>query len=516
MPEIGDIISGKYRILGRLGSGAMGVVFVALNVDTEKRVALKWLNPALMSVPNIAERFRLEAKATGRVHHPNVVAVHDCGEHAGELYLVMEYLDGRTLRAHLTAATEHRLGLHEALGLMFPVMRGVAAAHGVSVLHRDLKPENVLLCESPDGLAPIPKVLDFGLAKVRSAAASHAATMSMPGSVFGTYQYMAPEQLRSLPDIDERVDVYALGATLYELLSGHPPHQADNAVDLVLEVLAGAAPALDGLVGDLPEGLSEVVEKALARERGERFASVEAFALALEPFAPLPFRGNAQVKSTPPALPGAARGSDAGATRGSDAYARSARPERSGVGTAVSETFAELRELSQLIVNSLHPAAGARTYLQVGVCLVTLFVQPSSMDLGAEHAAAADSNTTAPVLTPAAPEPDAPSHHDAPTDDWAGTAPQPSAAEALPEGFEPPAPAQPEPEQPVQLQPQLQPKQPQPQPRVAAPKAPHSPARLQPSVARPAPPQLSAPSPAPHGKPVSAGNLRTDEFYPHP
>ena len=283
MPEIGEVVSGKYRILDHLGSGAMGIVFSAVHIETEKQVALKWLNPAISSMPGGAERFRREAKATGRIHHPNVVAVHDCGEHTGQLYIVMEHLKGRTLRAHLNDAPDKRLPLAEALALLIPVMRGISAAHSVGVLHRDMKPENVLLCESPDGLPALPKVLDFGLAKVRSDV-GFATKLSMAGALLGTFQYMAPELLHPDHEPDERVDVYALGAMLYELLSGLPPYCAENAVDLVLQIHAGDAPEIASLVHDLPHELSPVLARALARDPEARYRDVASFALDLEPF----------------------------------------------------------------------------------------------------------------------------------------------------------------------------------------------------------------------------------------
>lgn len=281
MPQIGDVISDKYRILERLGAGGMGVVFLAVHLDTEKRVALKWLNPAIAQVPTGKERFKREAKATGRIHHPNVVSVHDWSEHLGELYIVMEYLSGCTLRAHLMQAHNHRLAVESALSLMFPIMRGVAAAHAVRVLHRDLKPDNVWLAESPDGLPPVPKVFDFGLAKLRNATGL-SAKLSVPGSVLGTFQYMAPEQLTAHAELDERSDVYSLGAMLYEMLAGAPPYRADNAVDLMLQLRAGDPPPLHTIDAEVPAGLSEVVGLALARDPGERYASVEVFAAGLE------------------------------------------------------------------------------------------------------------------------------------------------------------------------------------------------------------------------------------------
>lgn len=283
MPEVGDTVSDKYRILESVGAGAMGVVFRALHLDTEKHVALKWLNPALTKVPTSVERFKREAKATGRINHPNVVSVYDLGQHAGEYYIVMEFLAGDTLRAHLNAAPERRLGTAEALQIILPVMGGVAAAHGAGVLHRDLKPENVLLAqpsEANGNMQPVPKVLDFGLAKVRNDTRS-SANLSLPGSVLGTYHYMAPELLKADGELDERSDVYALGAMLYEMLSGEPPYSADNAIDLVLRMHDTEARPLHTHGLSLPEGLSEVVQQALARDPSLRYGSVEELSAAL-------------------------------------------------------------------------------------------------------------------------------------------------------------------------------------------------------------------------------------------
>ncbi|MET0344280.1 MAG: serine/threonine-protein kinase [Polyangiales bacterium] len=283
MPAAGEIIGGKYRILGELGAGGMGVVLAARHVDTERQVALKWLSPALSHLPEAAARFKREAKAAGRILHPNVVAVHDCSEHEGQLYLVMEQLVGRTLRATMARAGG-KLPPADAFGVLFPVLRGVAAAHAAGVLHRDLKPENVLLADSPDGLEPMPKVLDFGLAKLRDAGRKSQLTqLTAPAALMGTYQYMAPEQLRGRDDLDERVDVYALGVMLYEMLTGVLPYAADNPVDLALQVLESEPVPLSAHDASLSPALGDVVARALARDRAERFASVEAFALALAP-----------------------------------------------------------------------------------------------------------------------------------------------------------------------------------------------------------------------------------------
>jgi serine/threonine-protein kinase len=290
LPKAGDIVGRKYRIAASIGAGGMGVVYEALHVDTEGPVALKWLNPELSSSAEAVERFKIEARAMGRIHHPNVVAVHDLGEHEGSLYLVMELLKGGSLRKRME---QGRMSLAECLQVLFPVMRGVAAAHSVKVLHRDLKPDNIFLAESPDGLEAAPKVLDFGIAKLCSDS-ERTSAVSAKTTMMGTYQYMPFEQLHGRKDLDDRVDVYALGCVLYSMLSGRLPYQADNPVDLALQMLQADPKPVTVHQSGLPSGLSQVIAKALARDRAERFASVDQFALALEPFAQgLRYRGMA-------------------------------------------------------------------------------------------------------------------------------------------------------------------------------------------------------------------------------
>ncbi|MFT3925176.1 MAG: protein kinase [Myxococcales bacterium] len=281
LPSVGDTV-GNYQVLRRIGAGGMGVVFEALNVDTDGKVALKFLSPELLNNPEAVKRFRLEAKATGRIQHPNVVAVHNIGEHRGQLYLVMEFLRGRSLREELSKGL---FDVARALEVMFPVMRGVAAAHAVGVLHRDLKPENIFLAESPDGLAPIPKVLDFGIAKLTSEVEGTHGGASARTAFMGTYQYMAFEQLHARKDLDGRVDVYALGTVLYHVVTGALPYRADNPVDLALAMLQSDPMPANYYTPSLPEGFSEVLNMALARDRDQRFPDIEAFAQALTPYA---------------------------------------------------------------------------------------------------------------------------------------------------------------------------------------------------------------------------------------
>lgn len=280
LPRAGELIARKYRIERELGAGGMGVVYEAVNIDTDRKVALKWLNPQLSTSEEANERFKREAKVMGRIDHPNVVAAFDCGESDGQLYLVMELLRGKSLREHLPKGP---MPVEEACRIMLPVIRGVAAAHAAGVLHRDLKPENIFLCDSPDGLESVPKVLDFGIAKLHSDLEETA--LSAASALLGTYQYMAPEQLRKQRDLDERVDVYALGVVLYRMLVGTLPYHADNPVDLALQILQTEAPFASTVVPAVPVALGEVVARAIEPNRDKRFQNMHELAVALEPFA---------------------------------------------------------------------------------------------------------------------------------------------------------------------------------------------------------------------------------------
>jgi serine/threonine protein kinase len=308
LPKPGDLIGAKYRIESSIGAGGMGVVFEAVHLDTDARVAIKWLSPELSATPAAVERFKVEARATGRIRHPNVVAIHDIAEHEGSVFLVMELLRGCSLRSRLAQGP---CDIVEACRILFPVMRGVAAAHAVKVLHRDLKPENIFLAESPDGLEPIPKVLDFGIAKL-SWDASSTKQQSAQTGLMGTYPYMAFEQLHARGDLDGRVDVYALGAVLYNMLTCRLPYEADNPVDLALRMLQSQPEPVTVYVPSLPPEIDAVVERALARDRDQRYATVDDFALALEPFAgPLRYRGGSR-SASPVSSPG---GGDSGEVR---------------------------------------------------------------------------------------------------------------------------------------------------------------------------------------------------------
>jgi len=280
-PELGTCLAGKYEVERLLGEGSMGAVYAARNLTTGKNVAIKWLIAERETDFTLVDRFRREARAAGRVDHPNVVTIFDVGQHDNAVFLVMELLHGEPLSDILHRG---RLDPDEVIGLMIPVMRGVAAAHAAGVVHRDLKPENVFFCRAPDGSLREPKVLDFGISKLVGDAALDELRATRTGVVIGTPTYMSPEQIAGTQEIDSRIDVYALGVMLYEMLAGRPPFVAGTYTALVVQIATVDPPDLRELRPDIDPELVSVIERAMKRDRDDRFADVESLARALEPF----------------------------------------------------------------------------------------------------------------------------------------------------------------------------------------------------------------------------------------
>ncbi len=281
-PQPGELVADKYVIERELGRGGMGVVYRARHRITDRVVALKWL---LEDDPQRRERFLREARAMGRLAHPNVVGVLDVGEHEGATFLVMDYLEGKSLREVLDAG---RCETAQAIRYLMPALSGVAAAHQAGLLHRDLKPENLFVLCDHDGTPYDTTVLDFGVAKPFGQDHGQA-SLTHSGAIVGTPRYMAPEQLGEETELDPRCDLYSLGIILYELLTGELPYRAKSLNALLLEILTGDVRSPKELNDSLPEELCEVVLKALARKREDRFEDVAAFARALEPFGEVRF-----------------------------------------------------------------------------------------------------------------------------------------------------------------------------------------------------------------------------------
>ncbi|NOJ77014.1 serine/threonine protein kinase [Myxococcus xanthus] len=268
---LGRVVAGRFRILRRLGQGGMGSVYLAEQVGIGQQVAMKFLNSGLSMDPDVARRFLNEAKSYARVAHPNAVTLHDFGQdEEGSLYISMEYVEGDDLKSLL--ATCGRLALDEAVDIVLQVADVLAYAHARQVIHRDLKPENIMVRQGMRGRHV--KVLDFGIARITDGATR----LTIQGSVAGTPRYMSPEQAMGL-DVDARADVYAVGIVLFELLTGQQPFDGSSVSEIMQKQVHQPMPRLAQVVADLQQpAVDAVIQKATAKRREERYATMEAFA----------------------------------------------------------------------------------------------------------------------------------------------------------------------------------------------------------------------------------------------
>jgi len=295
--RLGELVGGKYRVTRLLARGGMGVVYEAQHAVVHRRFAIKFLRRDLAERRDILARFQREAEAAGALENDNVTAAIDFGvSQDGAPYIVMEYLVGESLADLLQRVG--RLPLARAADLVAQACRGVAAAHAAGIVHRDLKPHNLFVSRRDDG-TDLLKVLDFGVAKLQ--AIEDAGGETRTGTVLGTAAYMAPEQARGESVIDQRADVYALGAVLYELVSLKRPHPGDSQNAILHHIATQPAVPLGSVQSELPAALVALVERTLASDPALRPASAEAMAQALSAF------GRRQVWPAGPEDPGAAR-----------------------------------------------------------------------------------------------------------------------------------------------------------------------------------------------------------------
>ena len=264
----------QYRIISPLGAGGMGEVYLAEDTRLERRVALKFLPALLTRDKGHMRRFEQEARAVAALSHPNVCVIHEVVETAeGNTCIVMEYVEGVTLRERLA---EGPMKVGEALNAAIQAASALSAAHAAGIVHRDIKLENIMLRR--DGYA---KVLDFGLAKLtetRTATGSGETTQELvnttPGMVVGTVSYMSPEQARGLP-VDTRSDVWSLGVVLYELVSGRQPFQGATPTDVIISIAEREPAPLAKYAAGVPTRLQQIVTKALAKDREQRYQTAE-------------------------------------------------------------------------------------------------------------------------------------------------------------------------------------------------------------------------------------------------
>jgi serine/threonine protein kinase len=284
-PQPGDVLGDRYRVIEVVGSGGMGVVYRAQNVVTAKYVALKWLRPLFASGAG-GERLLREARAASLLKHPHIVDVYDLTKDTASdtWVLVMELLQGETLRQYILRSSQARPStkLSTFIALLLPAVEAVVAAHELGIVHRDLKPENIFLERVPHTKRVVPKVLDFGIAKLND---PRERTLTVTGTTLGTPFYMAPEQYHGDRDIDARTDVYAFGAMLYEAITGRMPHAASSLPELALKVTTKAAEPVKSLCPNLPSSLARLVDAALALNKEDRLPTLKLLHDELELFA---------------------------------------------------------------------------------------------------------------------------------------------------------------------------------------------------------------------------------------
>jgi eukaryotic-like serine/threonine-protein kinase len=278
---VNTVLDGQYQMEALLGKGGMGAVYRARHILLGDRVAIKVLPPEVRTNAEWLRRFRREGQAARRFRHPNAVTVYDLRTAAdGTIYMVMEYVEGHTL--DVAIKTRGRFSAAEALDILSPIMSVLDTAHSMGVVHRDLKPENIMIGKATDA-PPTIKLLDLGIAKMREIAGDNGGNtaLTMAGQVLGTPYYMSPEQWGEIPrdgssEIDGRADIYSLGLVFYEMILGRRCFSGNTLHELRREHVSTTPRPLREVAPDVPRGFSDAIERATAKDRGDRQATAGA------------------------------------------------------------------------------------------------------------------------------------------------------------------------------------------------------------------------------------------------
>lgn len=277
----GDVIGGRYELIRVLGIGGTGAVFEARHRTIQRTVAVKLLLPEIAySSPAVPQRFLQEARTSNEVRHKNIVEVLDFGDDQGRLFMVMEFLEGENLGVRIKR--EAPCSPASIVRLLDPIMSALALAHSRGIVHRDVKPQNIFLAHTPGEDAVTPKLIDFGIAK---RIMTDDVGLTATGMILGTPAYMPPEQATGRSkDVTPAADQYALGAILYEALTGSVPHQAESYPAMLVAIVSGPPPDIRYLRPDLDASLAAIVMRALAYEPSQRYSSLYEMREALGPF----------------------------------------------------------------------------------------------------------------------------------------------------------------------------------------------------------------------------------------
>jgi len=279
-PLVGTVVSDRYRIVRKVGEGGMGAVYQAEHAVIGKRVALKVLFADLTRRNELVARFLQEAKSASRIGHENVIDISDFGQTPeGLVYIAMEFLEGQDLGR--TLRTDRTMTWSRAQPILMQIAKALQAAHGKGIIHRDMKPENIFLVQR-EGRPDFVKVLDFGIAKVVTSDESDGPRLTQTGVIFGTPEYMSPEQAQGHPP-DHRVDVYAVGCIMYQMLTGAVPFHAESFMGILTKhLLEPVVPPRQRRPDlEIPADVEAVCLRAMEKDRDKRFPDMEAFHRAL-------------------------------------------------------------------------------------------------------------------------------------------------------------------------------------------------------------------------------------------
>jgi eukaryotic-like serine/threonine-protein kinase len=279
----GELVEGRYRIEAVLGSGGMASVYRATHLALEQPVAIKVVSPLIRAIPGVAQRFMREARAATRLKSDHVARVFDVGTtRDGAPYMVMEFLDGKDLGSLVDEG--RRLRIDQAVEYVLQACEALAEVHGVGIVHRDLKPANLFLTRGPDG-RPHVKLIDFGISRIEAPLSiADASVLTNPDAIMGSPRYMSPEQMESASKADVRSDIWALGAVLYELLTGDAPYDGGTHLEIYASIAKGPPPAPSRFRNDVPRELDAIVLRCLETDPRKRYAHVAALGDALAPF----------------------------------------------------------------------------------------------------------------------------------------------------------------------------------------------------------------------------------------
>ena len=405
---VGDVIAGKYEVVGLIGSGGMGYVVAALHIELGEMVALKFLRSEALAQEELVERFAREARAAVRIKSEYVARVMDVGTLPdGVPFIVMEHLEGKDLADVL--AEQGRLPARVAVEYMMQACEALASAHANGIVHRDIKPENLFLTRHAQGVDII-KVLDFGISKLALTSPASKGSRQFVRTMMpmGSPTYMSPEQIRSSGEVDARTDIWSLGCVLFELLTGTTAFDAPTLMQLSAAILEKEPTPLSTLLPDASPELEAVVARCLQKDVTQRFQNIAELAVALYPFAPRRARISAERCSyllRDAGLPAAEIeiGSVAPPDHQHHSGERRAQTVTSGIGRANTGPTAAVAPIESVSAAALRPSKRG-LFIGMGLALVAAGVAFWQFRGEAESEAAKPIDDVRPAIAAATPE----------------------------------------------------------------------------------------------------------------